>query len=143
MAIKNKSPVKKGAPVKKTGAATKPKSTGQKLKQAGGAIIRDVADAYSGGAFTDVMNILKPGSSVKNAAPKSKTGKKKHRRGVVPKTVKKWATRYARKRKQTDKVIKNIFGADGSKLIGQRKRRSFGGSPGVITSAEAREAMRR
>lgn len=69
-------------------------------------------------------------------------GGKRHRRGVVPKTVKKWATRYARKRKQAEKVIKNVFGSDGSKLLGPRKKKSYG-SPGVITRAELSEAMRR
>lgn len=141
MAKKSKSKkAGKGKPVKaakKTSKVSKVKSkpkVGQKVK----AVLTTALSEVPGG-----QTAMELYQQVKPSKKASVSGLRKRRRGVVPKTVKKWASRYARKRKQTEKVIKNVFGSDGSKLLGSRRRRSYGGSPGVITSAEVREAMRR
>lgn len=66
------------------------------------------------------------------------SGKGKRRRSPVPKVVKKWATRYASRQKQAAKIIRKVFGSDGSKIV--KRPRRF--SRGVITASEAREALR-
>lgn len=64
----------------------------------------------------------------------------KRRRGKVPKTVKKWASRFISRRKQEEKIVKGIFGTDGGKVIKKAKKAS---SSGVITQQEALAALRR
>lgn len=133
--VKNKTVAKKATSKKKLSPGAKTKNVVQsKIAQA--ADIAMGANAY-GVSVGDVVGLVKGKKGSKAA------GGKKRRRGVVPKVVKKWASRYARKRKQTEKVVRNVFGSDGSKLLGPRRKRSYGGSPGFITQAEVREAMRR
>lgn len=136
--IKGK-PVKAQRTVKQTNKQrnSKLRSTAQSMLGAGVSLL-------PGGDIAKAGNALIAGGLKKNLpGMKKKEGGKKRRRGVVPKIVKRWATRYASKRKQAEKVIKKVFGSDGSKITGARKVRKYGTSPGIITAAEAREAMRK
>lgn len=68
-----------------------------------------------------------------------KDTKKKRRRGKVPKTVRKWATRITGRRKQEERIVKDLFGAGGGKVIKAPKKTSSSGS---ISRAEALSALR-
>lgn len=99
-----------------------------------------VAGAVIGGAYLVEKAAEKLG--VRGGAGfigKRKTTKGKHRKGKVPKTVKKWAHRITNRRKQEEKIIKDLFGNDGGKVI-KKPKKTY--SSGVITQAEAIKALR-
>ncbi len=66
----------------------------------------------------------------------------RRRRGIVPKTVKKWVGKMVRRRKQETKVLNKLMSASGAKRMfgGFGSRR---GSKGVITKGEALAALRK
>ena len=137
-------PLKKGGSVKKKTVSVKSSKSakpakGAKVKgvvKAVGGIIDRAVGAYTGSSVSNVVSDFKGGKTTTKG-----TGKK-HRHGVVPKTVRKWASKITRRRKQEEKVVKKLFGADGGKIVKKAKVSRYG-SPGVITRAEAMEAMRR
>lgn len=68
-----------------------------------------------------------------------RTDGKKRRRGKVPKTVRKWATKITSRRKQEEKIVKELFGAGGGKIVKAPKKNS---SNGNISRSEALSALR-
>ena len=149
MAIKKrakKSKPAKGGSVKqkvskKSSRAAKPAKGGKvsKLKKVGktvGGIADRAMGAYTGSTFADIKGDY--GASKKSGG----TGRR-HRKGVVPKTVRKWASKITRRRKQEEKIVKKLFGAEGGKIVKKPKASRYGMSPGSITKAEALDALRR
>lgn len=128
--------VKKAKKTTTKKAAAKPKKGGSvkgALKSVGGIINRGI-ETYTGSSVSGVVSDFKKG--------KGGTPGRKRRRGVVPKVVRKWSSKMASRRKQEEKIVKKLFGSDGGKIL-KKPKVSRGGSPGFITAAEAREAMRR
>jgi len=150
MALKKKK-LKKGAKVssvktKKSSKISKSSTkASKKVKPAKGGKVKGAVTAVGGildramGAYTgSTVSEIKADFS---GSSKKAKGTGRHRRGVVPKTVRKWAGKITRRRKQEEKIVKKLFGAEGGKIV--KKPKSRYGSPGVITRAEAMEAMRR
>ena len=108
-----------------------------KLKKAGN-VLGGIADramgAYTGSTWADIKGDV--GAKTKKGGAGGR-----HRRGVVPKTVRKWAGKITRRRKQEEKIVKKLFGADGGKIVKKPKASRYG-SPGVITKAEALAALK-
>lgn len=153
MAIKKKRSSPKGGKVnsalamaKKYSSSLKKKKTtkskpskGGKVKGAlkvGASIVDNAMMAYTGSSSSSIKQAFKSGSG------KAAGSGRRHRKGVVPKTVRKWAGKITRRRKSEEKIIKKLFGADGGKIVKKPKSSRYG-TPGVITRAEALEAMRR
>lgn len=125
--------------VGKVGTTTKVLKAGSKVAKV--AKYAGIAGAVIGGAYLVEKAAEKLG--VRGGAGfigKRKNSKGKHRKGKVPKTVKKWAHKITNRRKQEEKIIKDLFGADGGKIIKKPKKQS---SLGVITQDEAIKALRR
>lgn len=161
MAIKKaKAPVKKGGSVRSTPSKVVVKSTyaskqiakGKPAasKPAAGSKVKGVVSAvskaadrligeYAGSSVSQVVSDFKTGSAVSSKSVK--VSGRHRRKGVVPKTVRKWSSRITRRRKQEEKVIKKLFGNDGGKIIKKPKMSKYGSS-GVITKAEALQALR-
>lgn len=149
MALKKSKLRKKSKPSK--GGSVKAKAdtsfNKKKVKPAKGAktskmkkglsVVGGIADramgAYTGSTWADIKG---------DAGSKKKGGGGgRRRRGVVPKTVRKWAGKITRRRKQEEKIVKKLFGAEGGKIVKKAKPSRFGSS-GVITKAEALKALR-
>ena len=149
MAIKKrakKSKPAKGGSVKmkaaKKSKAAKPAKGAKtsKLKKGArvvGGVVDRLAGAYTGSTLSDIKGDY--GASSKKSGG---TGRR-HRKGVVPKTVRKWASKITRRRKQEEKIVKKLFGAEGGKIVKKPKTSRYGASAGVITKAEALDALRR
>lgn len=138
MSIKKSKVTRKGNPVQRA-----PQKGGAKKAIVKGAqVIAELGiDMLPGGPVA--KKLLKGGVQVaKSLKGKSAENGKKRRRGVVPKTVRKWSNRMTRRRKQEEKIVKKLFGAEGGKIVKKPKISRYG-SPGVITQQEVREAMRR
>ena len=149
MALKKKSkkskPAKGGSvkmkAAKKSKAAKPAKGAKTSKLKAIGKTVGGIADramgAYTGSSSADIV------ADYKGSSKKGKGTGKRHRKGVVPKTVRKWASKITRRRKQEEKIVKKLFGAEGGKIVKKPKASRFSGSAGVITKAEALEALRR
>lgn len=147
MALKKakKKSVKKGAKVSSVKTTTKVKATKTKpakggkvkgaLKSVGGVLDRAMG-AYTGSTLGDLK------ADYKKGAKRISLGGKRRKKGVVPKTVRKWASKITKRRKQEEKIVKKLFGAEGGKIMKKAKTSRYG-TPGVISRAEAMEAMRR
>lgn len=146
MAVKKKSgkKLKAGASVKKSSKVSKKAGSkvakpakGGKVKgvlKAAGGVVDRAMGAYTGSTLSDIKAGYKSGSKG--------VGGRRRRKGVVPKTVKKWASKITRRRKQEEKIVKKLFGAEGGKIVKKPKVSRYG-SPGVITRQEMNEAIRR
>lgn len=64
----------------------------------------------------------------------------RRRKGIVPKTVKKYVARMVRKRKQENKIIRKLISSSGAGRLFTPRAAS---SSGVITRAEASRALKR
>ena len=149
MAIKKrakKSKPAKGGSVKqkvsKKSRAAKPAKGAKtsKLKKGArvvGGVVDRLAGAYTGSTLGDLKADF--GGSKKSGGGSGR----RHRKGVVPKTVRKWASKITRRRKQEEKIVKKLFGAEGGKIVKKPKASRYGMSPGSITKAEALDALRR
>ena len=121
-------------------ASAKP-AKGASVKRAATAAISGASNKWLGFDIVDVGQTAMGMTKGSSAAPKEKSSSgKKRRRGKVPKTVRKWATKFISRRKTEEKIVKGIFGADGGKVIKKPKATK---SYGVITQQEAMNALRR
>ena len=150
MALKKSKASKKAKPAK--GGSVKQKAVAKSTKKAkvtkpskgmkasalkkGGSAVGGILDramgAYTGSTVADIKADL--GGSKKRVGGR-------RRKGVVPKTVRKWASKITRRRKQEEKIVKKLFGAEGGKIVKKAKPSRYG-SAGVITKAEALQALR-
>lgn len=131
--VKMKTVSKKSTKVKAAKPAKGAKTS--KLKKIGksaGGILDRAMGAYTGSTLADITGDYK-GKTARVGG--------RRRKGVVPKTVRKWASKITRRRKQEEKIVKKLFGAEGGKIVKKAKPSRYG-SAGVITKAEALQALR-
>ena len=150
MALFKKKKAQKGKPTKnkiaKRAATASTVGSVAKVAKVGGKVgtlakYAGIAGAVVGGAVLVEKAAEKLG--VRGGAGfigKRGTKSGKRRRGSVPKTVRRWASKMASRRKTEENIVRKLFGTGGGKII-KAPKRAFGGR-GVITAAEAREALR-
>lgn len=103
----------------------------------GGAVAKLGAKlAFKGGA-----KIVSKVRGRKAAGGAAAGGFRKRRRGIVPKAVRKYVNKLARRRKHEEKIIRKLISASGARKIVGRFG-GFRGSRGVITRSEASQALR-
>lgn len=136
--VKNKN-TRAGSSIKKK--TTSKTSKVKKTAKAGGSILKNIAsgleEKYIG---SNLVETYTAGKSATKTNITQSTTTKHHRKGKVPKTVKKWARKIVTRRKAEEKIVKDLFGAGGGKIIKKAKER---GSIGVITPQERAIALSR
>lgn len=126
---KTKTTTKKLKAGQSTAGKTKKQGLLSKIGSYQSKTISGLSNAYLGSDITDFGG--KKGG---------KGGFGKHRKGKIPKSVRKWAKRITTRRKQEEKLIKALFGAEGGKIL---KKRVIKSSPGYITAEERFKALQR
>src|SRR3990167_10284151 len=132
-----KSKVKKAAKKMVGKKAVGRRAVGKKAvgKAVGKSLLRGVPGVGTAMAAGDVVTAIRGSRGIAT----SREGQFKRRKGKIPKSVRKWASRIVSRRKQEEKLVKKLFGTGGGKVIKAVKK----GSPGFITQEERLAALRR
>ena len=137
MALKKNKKLKVKVGKNKNSSSNKPQ-VGKSIKSVGKSVYQ-AAKTYAPDlvSLSENLGVGKAVSNLKTKMGKGSTGKKR-RKGKIPKQVKRWASRIVSRRKQEEKLVKELFGAGGGKVVKAPKK----GSAGVITREEALRSLR-
>jgi hypothetical protein len=131
--------VKKGSAVAKKVTANKKTSLISKVGKLAGVGAGIAVGAYGAEKLAERLGVRGGAGFIGKNPNKQLARSGKRRRGKVPKSVRKWASKIVSRRNQEEKIVKDLFGTSGGKVIKAPKKSA---SAGFISRSEAERALR-